>query len=97
MQFSQAKFSEEQLHQVCRKCHKEIVDQYEKSLHGIAFAKGKYLAPNCVTCHSQHNILSSKNPKSKTYKMNVPKLCGNCHKDGTKVSEIKKYRSKDIF
>ncbi|MFZ1291602.1 MAG: cytochrome c3 family protein [Melioribacteraceae bacterium] len=81
----------------CSKCHKEIVYQYEKSLHGIALTQGKYLAPNCVTCHSKHNILSSKNPKSKTFKMNIPQLCGDCHKDGTKVSELKNIDQKSIL
>ncbi|MBK8943930.1 MAG: hypothetical protein IPM32_01545 [Ignavibacteriae bacterium] len=81
----------------CSKCHNEIVDQYEKSLHGIALRKGKYLAPNCATCHNKHNILSSKNPNSKTYKMNIPQLCGNCHKDGTKVSELKDIDQKHIL
>ncbi|MBI1931776.1 MAG: hypothetical protein HYS24_04500 [Ignavibacteriales bacterium] len=92
-----AKLSEDQLHEVCGKCHTQIVSQYEKSLHGIALSKGKYLAPNCITCHTKHNILSNKNPKSKTYKMNVPQLCGDCHKDGTKVSELKNIDQKHIL
>ena len=83
-----ADFSEKELHQVCASCHNETVINYEKSLHGIALTKGKYLAPNCITCHNQHNVQSNTNPNSKTFKMNVPQLCGDCHKDGTKVSEL---------
>ncbi|MCB9247878.1 MAG: hypothetical protein H6613_04695 [Ignavibacteriales bacterium] len=92
-----ADLSEKELHNVCAQCHNQVVDIYEKSLHGIALAKGKNLAPNCITCHNQHNILSSENPKSKTYKMNVPQLCGNCHKDGTKVSEIKDINQRHVL
>ncbi|MCB0746408.1 MAG: cytochrome c3 family protein, partial [Ignavibacteriae bacterium] len=92
-----ANLSEKELHIVCAQCHNQIVDIYEKSLHGVALAKGKNLAPNCISCHNQHNILSSKNPKSKTYKMNVPQLCGNCHKDGTKVSEIKDINQRHVL
>lgn len=94
---AEANVTEEVLHNICGNCHEQTVHNYEKSLHGIALAKGKYLAPNCITCHNQHNILSSKNTKSKTYKMNVPQLCGNCHKDGTDVSEMKNIDQKHIL
>jgi predicted CXXCH cytochrome family protein len=85
----QGKFSEQELHQVCATCHENTVNNYEKSLHGLALARGKFLAPNCITCHSKHNIMANSNTESKTFKMNIPQLCGNCHKDGTKVSELR--------
>ena len=83
------KFSQKSLDNTCVQCHADVVHEYEKSLHGKALAQGKYLAPNCITCHGAHKILSHKNNKSVTYKMNIPALCGRCHKDGTKVSELK--------
>ena len=83
------KFSQKDLDNICAQCHKDVVGKYINSLHGKALAQGKYLAPNCVTCHGAHKILSHKNNKSVTYKMNIPALCGRCHKDGTKVSELK--------
>ncbi len=73
---------------VCANCHDKIAEQYNRSLHGVARAKGVTLAPTCVTCHSEHEILSPKNPKSKTFVMNIPGLCGSCHKEGTQVSKI---------
>ena len=94
---SDAKFSEEELHTVCKKCHEETVTKFEKSLHGLALTKGKYLAPNCITCHGKHEILTSENQKSKTYKMNIPSLCGTCHKDGTKVSELRNIDQKHVL
>ncbi|MEW6195291.1 MAG: cytochrome c3 family protein [Bacteroidota bacterium] len=72
----------------CSKCHSTAVEHYERSLHGEAYRKGKYLAPTCETCHGKHDILSSKNSKSKTYVMNIPALCGKCHKEGTQVSKL---------
>lgn len=90
-------FSEDKLHSVCSECHKETVDNYEKSLHGLALSKNKYLAPNCITCHGQHNIKSNSDVNSKTYKMNVPGLCGKCHKNGTKVSELRNIDKKNIL
>lgn len=81
----------------CAKCHKESVDKFNRSLHGAALKKGKYLAPDCQTCHGKHNILSSKNEKSQTYVMNIPNLCGNCHKEGTLVSQLKTVSQRHIL
>jgi predicted CXXCH cytochrome family protein len=92
-----AKFTENELHQLCAECHKEPVENFEKSLHGQALANGKYLAPNCITCHNEHKILASNNEKSKTYKMNIPGLCGECHKDGTSVSELRTISQRHIL
>ncbi|NOX19095.1 MAG: hypothetical protein GXO87_12550 [Chlorobi bacterium] len=83
-----AKISEDDLLKLCASCHKKVVGNYEISLHGQAFSRGKYPAPNCITCHSSHKILSHTNPKAKTYVMNVPNLCGQCHKEGTTVSQL---------
>lgn len=83
-----AQRSEQDLHALCSTCHEEAVENYEKSLHGQALTHGKFLAPNCVTCHNSHKIMDSKNTESNTYKMNIPGLCGQCHKDGTRVSEL---------
>lgn len=92
-----AKFNEEKLHELCVACHDNAVKNFEKSLHGKALSQGKFLAPNCITCHSSHGILSSKNEASKTYKMNIPSLCGNCHKDGTRVSELKTVSQRHVL
>jgi len=70
----------------CATCHETPVEHYERSLHAQALKKGLTLAPTCVSCHSKHEILSSKNIKSRTYVMNIPALCGQCHKEGTQVS-----------
>ena len=54
------KFAEESLHQICQSCHKEEVQKFEGSLHGKALTHGKFLAPNCITCHNAHQIKISK-------------------------------------
>lgn len=91
------KLSQNDLYELCGNCHTEIVDNYKKSLHGKALSMGKYLAPNCLTCHSAHLIRTSSDTKSKTYKMNIPQLCGDCHKDGTKVSELRNIDQKHVL
>ena len=71
----------------CAQCHGRQARQHGESLHGQAAARGDDLAPTCAECHGTHNILSSRNPASRTAVMNIPILCGECHQEGTEVSE----------
>ncbi len=73
---------------LCAQCHEDTSQQFNNSLHGQALQQGNYLAPNCMTCHQQHNILPPANEASSTYVMNIPAMCGQCHKEGTAVSEL---------
>lgn len=72
----------------CGQCHEKLRDQYTRSLHGRALQKDMDLAPTCNTCHEAHHILPPTDPQSTTYIMNIPNLCGRCHKEGTPVSEL---------
>lgn len=92
-----AKLTEEELHELCAKCHEEAVSKFENSLHGHALANGKFLAPNCIHCHNSHKILASDNVMAKTYRINIPALCADCHKDGTKVSELRSISQRHIL
>ncbi|MEJ2183817.1 MAG: cytochrome c3 family protein [Nitrospirota bacterium] len=47
---------------------------YSQSVHAMAAG-----GPVCKTCHGTHHILSSEDPRSSTYRSNVPRLCGSCH------------------
>lgn len=71
----------------CSGCHGDIVKQYDESLHGQAIKKGDKLAPYCKDCHGSHEILPVKDRKSKVYPMNIPLLCGTCHREGTTVQK----------
>ncbi|HVC89034.1 MAG TPA: cytochrome c3 family protein [Acidobacteriaceae bacterium] len=57
-----------------------VYSVYMDSIHGYAVSKeGLLVAANCMSCHGSHHILSHKNPKSPTYKANIPATCGTCH------------------
>jgi hypothetical protein len=71
----------------CGSCHDTEKMQHARSLHGQAAARGDPLAPRCVSCHGYHDILSTKDPRSPTYPMQIPFLCGRCHREGTAVME----------
>ena len=70
----------------CAACHSTQGQQHARSLHGQAAARGDTLAPTCVDCHGGHNILSHRNPASPTATMNIPVLCGECHREGSPVT-----------
>ncbi|MEJ2086049.1 MAG: cytochrome c3 family protein [Acidobacteriota bacterium] len=71
----------------CESCHAGIARDQRRSLHGEAAKRGDKLAPTCSTCHGSHNIPPADDPDSPTAVMNVPVLCGRCHREGSEVSE----------
>jgi predicted CXXCH cytochrome family protein len=72
--------------QSCGSCHKQVVDAYAKSVHGRALMTDKNGdAPVCTDCHRSHNI---GDPRTTTFKLATPELCGNCH---TNERIMKKY------
>jgi cytochrome b subunit of formate dehydrogenase len=70
----------------CGQCHPDEQTQYAASVHGKRVAQGNRNAPGCKQCHGTHDILPPSNPKASTNTMNIPGLCGGCHRDGTEVS-----------
>lgn len=70
----------------CGICHKEPMDQFNRGLHGMAFLANDINAPDCRECHGTHDIIKSSHPGSRTYKMNIPVLCGKCHREGAPVA-----------
>lgn len=72
----------------CSTCHDGEKDQYDKGIHGLAARRGDLYAPTCKECHGKHDILPPSNPKSLTYKTNIPVLCGKCHREGAPVARV---------
>jgi uncharacterized protein with PIN domain len=69
----------------CGTCHGEEAKQHARSLHGRAVARGDALAPRCINCHGNHDILPVKDPRSPVSPLQVPFTCGKCHREGTPV------------
>ena len=70
----------------CGQCHGDEQKQYAASVHGRKAAAGDSSAPGCKACHGTHNILRPSSPGSPTSTMEIPRLCGSCHREGTTVS-----------
>jgi len=79
---------EEELDRVdCSMCHDDVAEVYDASLHGQLVGQGVRLAPGCSSCHGSHDILPASNENSRTFKFNIPYMCGFCHKEGTEVTQ----------
>jgi formate dehydrogenase gamma subunit len=64
----------------CITCHAGEQSLYDSGAHGKALAAGNTKAANCESCHGNiHEILPSSDPKSRSAKINIPNMCGQCH------------------
>lgn len=72
----------------CGNCHTVADMEFNKGIHGLVLKQNGPFAPNCKDCHGSHDILPGRHPESRTYKMNIPILCGSCHKEGAPVDRM---------
>jgi uncharacterized protein len=75
----------------CAECHEDpdvlrisglplaVIDSYESSVHGIAYAHGIHDVATCVSCHGAHLVLAASNPRSKVNPDNIRTTCAACH------------------
>jgi predicted CXXCH cytochrome family protein len=81
----------------CGNCHDQAGEDFFAGIHGRALRRGAPYAPTCRECHGDHYILPPSNAQSRTYKMNIPVLCGKCHREGAPVARIYNIPEKDIL
>ena len=66
----------------CSVCHAEVAEHHAASIHGRLAARRDPDAPGCGDCHDVHYTKGQEQPDSPTFPLNVPKLCGTCHREG---------------
>ncbi len=81
----------------CSGCHRPEAARHKRSLHGVAAVRGDPMAPVCADCHGKHDVLSASNPNAPTAVMNVPLLCGSCHREGSPVSRTHEISQENIL
>ncbi len=81
----------------CGACHTQEQEQHARSLHGKAIARGDTLAPRCVDCHGNHDIVPVKDSRSAVAPLKVPFVCGKCHREGTPVQMNRNIEQHDIL
>jgi predicted CXXCH cytochrome family protein len=84
---------------LCASCHADEqrmraydlpVDQYalyQTSAHGLRLKAGDTRVAVCSDCHGAHDILPPTDPASRVYVTNIPRTCGGCHADSTRVGK----------
>ncbi|MCL4534532.1 MAG: cytochrome c3 family protein [Bacteroidetes bacterium] len=83
-----------QISKTCAQCHKDINDQYVKSVHGKALVNGNGNedVPVCTTCHGVHKM---EDPRTARFRLESPELCAGCHAN---AGMMNKYGiSTDVF
>jgi cytochrome b subunit of formate dehydrogenase len=61
--------------ELCGACHSEIVDEFHDSVHFAALQAGNREAPNCVTCHGEHDTNHVGGTSA------IRETCAQCHGD----------------
>ncbi|HUU23146.1 MAG TPA: hypothetical protein VM389_11495 [Phycisphaerae bacterium] len=61
-------------------CHAKPQADYLQGEHKRALAKGDPDAPTCATCHGGHDILPKADRRSRSFPLNIVRICGDCHK-----------------
>jgi cytochrome b subunit of formate dehydrogenase len=70
----------------CGKCHTDIANTFNVSIHGQSLARGNAMSPTCTDCHGIHSIESHTDPNSPVAEQNVSRdICARCH-EGVRLS-----------
>ena len=56
---------------------------YQESFHGLSARLGDKTVANCASCHGDHAIHPSSDPRSMINPKNLPVTCGKCHPGAT--------------
>jgi len=68
----------------CGKCHKYIEQDYNEGIHGILTQRGQVESPICTTCHGEHNILLTEDPRSPVSASRLAEAtCSPCHESAS--------------
>ena len=73
----------------CATCHEKAVKEYTGTVHGVARKGGNEVAATCTDCHGTHDILSAKDPASRTNHANIEATCAKCHGNEALVTKAK--------
>lgn len=73
----------------CATCHDKAAGEYAGTVHGVARKGGNTVAASCTDCHGAHDILRSKDPRSRTNHANVEATCAKCHGSDAVVAQAK--------
>ncbi|MGH7668479.1 MAG: hypothetical protein ACRENQ_03215 [Gemmatimonadaceae bacterium] len=65
--------------QECGACHEQEYKTYFETYHGQVTELGFGLTAKCSDCHTAHDMLPARDPKSSVNPANLVKTCSQCH------------------
>jgi hypothetical protein len=65
----------------CKKCHENVFNVYEKSVHGTARLEGQHTAPLCFSCHVAHEV------KGTAMTEKLKGACLGCHTEAENLHD----------
>lgn len=76
---------------LCSNCHPDVQEEFSESLHATSVLpesrREPARPPDCADCHGTHDILGALDSESRTFRLRIPQLCGQCHGDQKFVRE----------
>jgi predicted CXXCH cytochrome family protein len=81
-----AKFSYAKQMSTCNECHSDVVNNFQNDIHQRLKSKVGNNAPDCIQCHTSHNVLQVSKIKNKS-----DYYCSSCHSE---PKEANNYHSK---
>jgi len=75
----ESKLNWQKIPDTCGKCHDNVRQTYNRSIHGKAVAGGIRDAPTCTDCHGEHTIQAMADASSKVAPAHIPETCAQCH------------------
>jgi cytochrome b subunit of formate dehydrogenase len=64
----------------CGKCHSSVEAEFWEGTHGKLVARGEVDAPVCISCHGEHGIIATSDPRSPVSPTRVAEAtCSPCH------------------
>lgn len=68
----------------CGRCHGAIEQDYWDGIHGELTRRGEVDTPTCTTCHGEHGILHTQDPRSPVSPYRLAEAtCTPCHESAT--------------
>lgn len=72
----------------CGRCHENVRQVYDQSVHGRAIKAGIKESPVCTDCHGEHIIRSIRDPGSAVHAGAITKTCSTCHESERIVAKF---------
>ena len=86
-----------QVNSECRRCHKDVTSDYNKSVHGQTNIEEGRQNAFCSDCHGIHNIYKKEDPDAMINHNKVIQTCGHCHEEIYEKAYMESFHGKSVY